>query len=261
MANLSFKSAGADGISLLSSLISDINSKQVAKRTLFSNLPFEIGPNFRISVKGYNILQKQKPARTTFIYMEGEEAQIVAGETSRISGDETSRPVDKEEIKKAYKFGGDVVLFTPEEQKELKNFGSPILRIIGFKPLSKLPFWASMNKSTFIYPSEAAYVGSTRVFSALWRKLLKDEKVGLAWYIARVNSSPSLVAIIPSQEKLDDNGGQLIPQGLWLYPLPAADDIRHPPETLSPIPASDDLVNAMRKVIQQVSQPNQPLPY
>lgn len=251
MAALSFKAAGADGLSLLSSLISDINSKQVAKRALFSNLPFEIGPGLKITVKGYNILQKQAPSRSCFVYMDGEKPQIVVGETTKIEED-SSRKIDKIEIKKAYKFGGDVVLFTPEELKELKNFGSPVLRIIGFKPQSMIPFWASMKKSTFIYPSENDYIGSTRVFSALWGKLLKDKKVGLAWYIARATANPILVAIIPSQEKLDDNLGQLVPQGLWLCPLPFADDIRHPPESPAPIPASDELLNAMRKVIQQV---------
>lgn len=255
MADLGFKAAGGDGISLLSSLISDINSKQVAKRTLFSNLPFEVGPGLRISVKGYNILQKQKPARSCFIYDKGETAQIVMGESKKIS-DDGHNEVSKDNIKKAYKFGGDVVLFKPEDLKKVKDFGTPILRIVGFKPASKIPFWASVNKSTFIYPSETDFVGSTRVFSALWGKLLKDEKVGLAWYIARASATPALVAIIPSQEKLDDNGGQLIPQGLWLYPLPFADDIRHPPPTPAPIPASDNLLNAMRKVVQQVCTPS-----
>lgn len=253
MAQMSFKSAGQDGISLLNNLISDINSKQVAKRSLFSNMPFEIGPGFKISVKGYNIVQKQKPARSCFVYLGGERAQVATSKTEKLA--EETRPVDKVEIKKAYKFGGEVILFTPEEQKEMKDFGPSCIRIIGFKPQSLLPHWASVNKSTFIYPSEEDYVGSTRVFSALWQKLLKDEKMGIAWYIARKNATPTLVAILPSKEKLDDYGGQLIPQGLWLYPLPTADDLRNPPDCPSPIPASDDLITEMRRVIQQLQLP------
>lgn len=253
-AQVSFQSTGGDGISLLNNLISDINSKQVAKRSLFSNMPFEIGPGFKISVKGYNIVQKQKPARSCFVWLGGEVAQIAVSQTEKLA--EETRPVEKLEIKKAYKFGSDVVLFTPEEQKELKDFGPPGIRIIGFKPQSLLPHWASVNKSTFIFPSEEDYVGSTRVFAALWQKLLKDDKMGLAWYIARKNATPTLVAILPSKgDLLDDSGGQLIPQGLWLYPLPTADDIRQPPETPSPIPAPDDLINEMRKVIQQLQLP------
>jgi ATP-dependent DNA helicase 2 subunit 1 len=248
-------SSGADGIPLLNSLISDINSKQVLKRALFSSLPFEIGPGFRISVKGYNIIQKQEPAPSSFIYLDGERAQIVAGETTKIA-DDTAQTVEKAEIKKAYKFAGDTVFFTPEEQKELKNFGPPILRIIGFKPQSMLPDWASVKKSTFIYPSEEDYVGSTRVFAALWQKLLKDKKMGVAWHIPRRNASPTLVAILPSTETVDEQtGGQVIPQGLWLYPLPFADDIRQTPDCPTPVVAPDNLVDAMRKVVQQLQLP------
>jgi ATP-dependent DNA helicase 2 subunit 1 len=239
----------------LTNLVSDINSKQVAKRALFSNLPFEIGPGLKISIKGYNILQKQAPARSCYIWLGGEVAQIAVGESSKFVA-ESSHTVEKIEIKKAYKFGGTQVLFTPEEQKELKNFGPPGLRIIGFKPQSMLPIWASMNKSTFIYPSEEDYVGSTRLFAALWQKLLKDKKMGVAWYIARTNATPALVAILPSTERVDEaTNSQVVPPGLWLYPLPFADDVRYPPEVPQPVVAPDNLVDEMRKVVQQLQLP------
>ncbi len=218
-------------------------------------MPFEIGPGFKISVKGYNVMQPQRPARQSYIWLNGEKAQIAVGESTQMAED-TARAVQKVEIKKAYKFGGEQVLFTKEEQKELKNFGPPGLRIIGFKPQSMLPFWASVDKSTFIYPSEEDYVGSTRVFAALWQKLLKDEKMGLAWYIARVNAKPQLVGILPSRERLDDGTKQqVIPAGLWLYPLPYADDIRNPPEMPPPLVSPDNLVDMMRVVIQQLQLP------
>jgi ATP-dependent DNA helicase 2 subunit 1 len=249
LAQSNFKSSGGDGISLLSNLVSNINSKQVAKRALFSNLPFEIGPGFKISVKGYNLLQKQRPARSCYVWLGGERAQIVVGESARMEED-TARTVEKVEIKKAYKFGGSQVLFTPEEQKELKNFGSPVLRIIGFKPQSMLPVWASVKKSTFIFPSEEDYIGSTRVFSALWQKLVKDKKVGVAWYIARTNATPVLVAILPSEERVDDaTKVPIIPAGLWLCQLPFLDDIRSIGQVPKPLVSPDNLVDEMRKVI------------
>ncbi|KAM3087008.1 ATP-dependent DNA helicase II subunit 1 [Clarireedia jacksonii] len=246
---------GGDGLSLLNNLVQDVNSKQVAKRSLFSNLPFEIGPNFKISVNGYNILQRQTAARSTYVWMDGEVAQIPVGETAQMA-DDTARIIEKVEIRKAYKFGGTQVTFTPEEQKELKNFGPPGLKIIGFKPQSMLPHWASVTKSTFIYPSEVDYVGSTRVFSALWEKLLKDNKMGLGWFIPRKNASPSIVALLPSAEKLDPaSNQQIFPAGLWLYSLPFADDIRYPPPSLAPIVASDNLIDSMRHVVQQLQLP------
>jgi ATP-dependent DNA helicase 2 subunit 1 len=170
--------------------------------------------------------------------------------------EDSAHPVEKVEIKKAYKFGGGQVLFTEAEKKELKNFGPPIIRIIGFKPQSMLPVWASVSKSTFIYPSEEDYVGSTRVFAAIWQKLDKDKKMGLAWYVPRVNANPLLVALLPSKERLDDyTKQQIVPAGLWAYPLPYADDIRYPPDMLSPVVSPDNLIDMMRVIVQQLQLP------
>jgi ATP-dependent DNA helicase 2 subunit 1 len=248
-------SKSGDGLSLLNSLISNVNSKQTAKRALFSNLPFEIAPGLRISVKGYNILHRQTPARTCYIWLDGEKPQIATGETTRIAEDST-RTVEKGEMKKAYKFGGEYVYLSPEEQKGLKDFGSPVVRIIGFKPRRMIPIWASVKKSTFIYPSEEDYVGSTRVFTALWQKLLRDEKVAIAWCIVRSNAQPMLAAIMPSRPQSDDESGTpFLPAGLWIYPLPFADDLREmkPPGKLAQ--SSDDLKTQMRTIVQQLQLP------
>ncbi|KAF5554693.1 ATP-dependent DNA helicase 2 subunit 1 [Fusarium phyllophilum] len=248
-------SKSGDGLTLLNSLISNVNSKQTAKRALFSNLPFEIAPGLRISVKGYNIVHRQTPARTCYIWLDGEKPQIATSETTRIAED-SAKTVEKAEIKKAYKFGGEYVYFSPDEQKSLKDFGSPIIRIIGFKPRSLLPVWASTKKSTFIFPSEEDYVGSTRVFTALWQKLLKDDRMGVAWCITRANAQPMLAAIIPSRERSDDGSGTpYLPAGLWIYPLPFQDDLRNinPPSEV--LRSSGELTTQMRTIIQQLQLP------
>ncbi|KAG8406978.1 ATP-dependent DNA helicase II subunit 1, variant 2 [Metarhizium acridum] len=248
-------SKSGDGLSLLSSLTSNINSKQTPKRAMFSNLPFEIAPGLRISVKGYNVLHRQTPARTCYIWLEGEQPQIATGETTRLAEDST-RTVEKGEMKKAYKFGGEYVYFTPDEQKSLRDFGPPVIRIIGFKPRKLLPIWASVKKSTFIFPSEEDFVGSTRVFTALWQKLIKDNKIGIAWCIVRSNSQPILAAIVPSRERSDDKSGTpYLPAGLWIYPLPFADDLREikPPDGV--MQSSDELKTQMRTIVQQLQLP------
>ncbi|KAJ9392017.1 hypothetical protein DTO063F5_776 [Paecilomyces variotii] len=246
-------SAGGDGITLLNSLLSSINSKSVPRRALFSNVPLEFGPGFRISVTGYLIFKRQEPARSCYVWLGGEKPQIAKGVTTLIA-DDTARTVEKSEIRKAYKFGGEQVSFTTEEQQALRNFGDPVIRIIGFKPLSALPFWANIKHPTFIYPSEEDYVGSTRVFSALYQKLLKDGKMALVWFIPRRNAAPVVAAMMPGPEKLDENSVQKIPPGMWIVPLPFADDIRQNPEThliVSPEP----LIDQMRTVVQQLQLP------
>lgn len=248
-------STASDGISLLQSLLSSVASRAAPRRALYSNMPFEIGPGLRISIKGYNIMMPQKPKRSTYIYLppDEEKPQIAVGSTTLVE-EETARTVEKGELRRAFKFGGETISFSEEELAKIKNFGDPILRVIGFKPQSLLPIWASVNRSTFIYPSEEDYVGSTRVFSALHQKLLKDQKMAMAWSIPRRNAKPSLVAVIPGSEERNEEGEQQMPPGFWVHPLPFADDIREPPET-NLVQAPDDVVDSMRFIIQQLQLP------
>nr|POE59228.1 atp-dependent dna helicase ii subunit 1 [Quercus suber] len=244
-----------EGITLLQSLLSSVASRAAPKRALFSSIPFEIGPHLRIGIKGFIIIKRQEPRRTTYVYLppDSEKAQIAVGSTTLLA-DDTARTVENPEIRKAYKFGGETISFSVEELSQIQNFGDPILRIIGFKPMSLLPIWASTRPSTFIYPSEEDYIGSTRVFSALHQKLLKDEKMAIAWYIARRNAAPVIAAVTPGAEQRTAQGEQTIPPGLWVKPLPFADDIREPPET-NLIQSTDELTDAMRTVVQQLQLP------
>jgi ATP-dependent DNA helicase 2 subunit 1 len=168
--------------------------------------------------------------------------------------EDTARSVEKAEIRKAFKFGGETVSFTEDEMAKIRNFGDPVLRIVGFKPMEVLPIWANLKHNTFIYPSEEEYVGSTRVFSALQQKLLKDNLFGLAWFIPRRNAVPTLAAVYAGAEKRTDEGEQVMPPGLWVKLLPFADDVREPPETHS-IKAPDELIDSMRVIVQQLQLP------
>ncbi|PYH41749.1 putative DSB repair complex subunit Ku70 [Aspergillus saccharolyticus JOP 1030-1] len=254
--------ATADGISLLNTLLSSVKSRSVPRRTHFSNMPLELGPNLKISVSGYILFRRQAPARNCYVWLGGEKPEIIKGVTTQIA-DDTARTVEKTEIRKAYKFGGDQVIFTPEEQKELKNFGDPVIRIIGFKPAPALPFWANMKHPYFIYPSEEDYVGSTRVFSALQQTLLRQNKIALVWFIPRRAANPVLGAMIAGEEKVDEHGVQKMPPGMWILPLPYADDVRQNPETTLHV-APEPLIDQMRVIIQQLQLPKacyEPLKY
>jgi ATP-dependent DNA helicase 2 subunit 1 len=245
-------SSTGDGISLLQSLLSSINSKAVPKRALFS-LPFEVGPGLKIGVKGYILIKRQTIAKACYVWVGGEKVQIAIGSTSTIV-EETTKTVDKSEIRKAYTFGGERIAFTEEESKALNYFGDPTIRIIGFKSMNLLPIWATHRPPIFVYPSETDYVGSTRVFSALQQKLLASEKFALAWFIARRNAKPVLAALIPGAENIDDMDEQSIPPGLWAIPLPFADDIRNDPES-ELIKAPVELVDMMKTIVQQLQLP------
>ncbi|KAH8751959.1 SPOC like C-terminal domain-containing protein [Diaporthe sp. PMI_573] len=248
-----------DGISLLNSLISNINAKQTPKRAYFSKMPLHLAPGLSISVNGYLILHKQAVQRSCYIWIDGREKQIVQGQVIKTE-DGSMRTVEKGELKKAYKFGsgGDYVYFKPEELEQIKQFEGKCLRIIGFKPRSMLPPWAAVKKSAYIFPTEADVVGSTRVFSALWQKLLDSKKMAIAWYIARKNAVPQIVAILPSRNPSDeDSGTRFLPAGLWLYPLPFVDDMRDltPLKSQPVVRASNELVDKMRIIVENLQLP------
>ncbi|KAI1462045.1 ku70 protein [Annulohypoxylon moriforme] len=248
-------SKSGNGLTLLNSLVANVNSRQTPKRAYFSNMPLELGPGLQISVKGYNVIHPQTPARSCYVWLDGEKAQIAVGETARIAED-SARTVQTGEVKKAYKFGDEYIYFSEEEQKSIKQFGGPIIRIIGFKDRSKLGFWASIKKSIFIFPSEEGYVGSSRVFTALWQKLLNSKKIGIAWHIARTNGNPQLVAIIPSRAQSDRKTGvDYIPAGLWLYPIPYADDLREGPGHVKVVRTTNEVTDCMNKVIGNLQLP------
>ncbi|KAH5309698.1 ATP-dependent DNA helicase II subunit 1 [Parastagonospora nodorum] len=244
-----------EGITLLKQLISSINSKATPRRALFS-LPLELGPDLRIGVKGYILIKRQEHAKSCYVWVGGDKPQIVSSSTSHMA-DDTARVVEKTELRKAYKFGGDAITFTPDEIIKIRQaFGDPIIRIIGFKPISCLPIWTNTNKATFIYPSEADFIGSTRVFSALQQKLLKSKKMGLVWFIARRNAAPVLSALIPAEEQTNEDGEQAMPPGLWLVPLPWADDIRQFPSPAADVlKTTDALTDKMRIIIEQLQLP------
>lgn len=248
-------STAKDGISLLQSLLSSVASRSAPRRALISNLPFEIGPGLKISVKCFILLKRQEPKRTSYIYLppDSDKPQIAVG-SSTLVADDTARSVEKTEVRRAYKFGGETISFSVEELAKIKHFDDPVLRIIGFKSLSLLPIWANLKPATFCYPSEDEFIGSTRVFSALQQKLLESRKFALAWYVPRRNATPALAAILPGAELLSEEGEQQVPPGLWIKPLPFADDIRQPPDThLAHSP--DPLTDAMRTIVQQLQLP------
>jgi ATP-dependent DNA helicase 2 subunit 1 len=253
------KTGSTDGLTLLQSLLSTIASKSTPKRTLFSSVPLELAPNLRISVKGYLLYKRQAPVRSSYIYLGSERPQIAVGKITQQS-DESERKLEKFEVRKAYTFGGEQILFTPEEIKLLRNFGDPVIRVLGFKPASMLQLWANTKQSTFLYPSEDDFVGSTRVFSALHQKLLKSKLMAVTWFIARRNAAPVIAALMPTlpapktdaKTNLTGASATECPQGLHLIPLPFADDIRKNPDMpgLPPI-APDSLIDAMSPIIRK----------
>ena len=240
---------------MLTSLLTSVRSRIVPKRALFVHVPLEIGPGLLISVKGYIIFKRQEPRRTSYIWIGGSDAKIAIGHSAKAVGS-IDQTTPKPEVRKAYKFGGEEVSFSLDEVATIRNFGEPIIRIIGFKGIRtvNLPLWANIKGAIFIVPSEESFVGSTRVFSALHGKMERDGKFAIAWFVARRNAVPQIAAIFADRDRSTKEEVETFPFGLWLVPLPFADDIRDNPDTTT-ITAPDPLVDKMRQVVQQLQLP------
>ena len=246
--------ANKEGLSLLQSLIASIHQKITPKRALFSNIPIELCPDVTISVKGYTLFKREAPKRSCRVRLDGEEPRIAEIKTMSTAQD-TGRQLEKTEIRKAFSFGGEQILFSEDELKNINHFGDPIIRIIGFKPLDMLPTWANVKEWNFMYPSEEHYVGSTRTFSALQQTMLRKRKFALVWFIARRNAAPVISALIPGEEKLGPHGEQIMPPGLWIGRMPFVDDIRNNLQINETIRAPDILKDQMRDVVQLLQLP------
>jgi ATP-dependent DNA helicase 2 subunit 1 len=199
------------------------------------------------------MIRRQAPVKSCWVWVGGEKAQIATSSMTNIAED-NARKVEQVEIRKAYPFGGENLPFTEDEYAAIRSFGEPVIRILGFKPLTMLPEWANCKTAVFLYPDEVDYIGSTRVFSALHQKLLDSKKFALVCLQRRKNASPVLCAMIAGAERLDDIGDQVMAPGMWLIHLPFADDIRSHPETAQ-VRAPDKLVDRMKNIVLQLRLP------
>lgn len=239
-----------EGEKRLVQMMDQITAKISPKRAVFS-IPLEIGSGLSISIKGYILYKEQKISKSANIYNMGAFPEFVRTETTNVCLD-TSKQLEKNEIKRGYKFGSDRIIFSDEELSKVKYIEEPILRIIGFKKFDKLRIWHNLRPSYFIYPSEDSVIGSTRVFASLHHNLLDKQKWALGWFIPRRNASPALVAVIAGPEVVSpDTHMQVAPPGLFLVALPFADDIRQDPMQHANR-APTELVDKMSDIVQNL---------
>lgn len=69
--------------------------------------------------------------------------------------------------------------------KEIKSFEKPGMRLMGFKPKSKLKIYYNFRPSYFIYPDEERVKGSSQLFHALINQMIVKDKVAIARFLPR----------------------------------------------------------------------------
>jgi ATP-dependent DNA helicase 2 subunit 1 len=64
-------------------------------------------------------------------------------------------------------------------------------------------FSESVKHAHFIVPNEESHSGSTRTFAALWNSMLKKDVIGYGVLVARSNSKPQIVILIPQVSRIE----------------------------------------------------------
>ncbi|KAI8066668.1 SPOC like C-terminal domain-containing protein [Gongronella butleri] len=198
--------------------------RQNQKRPYF-NIPFKIADGLTIGVSGYVVIKQQ--TRKAHVQVRASESKLQEIETvTTYQCADTGEPLLATDIKYSYPFGDTNALFTKEELLQLRQFGTPGITLLGFKPRSALMPHHNINPNGyFIYPNEKLYEGSTRTFAALLKATLDQDKIAVCHFVPRSNSSPKMAVLIPQAEELED-GAPAVPPGFNIHILPYADDIR-----------------------------------
>ncbi|KAL9937407.1 hypothetical protein V8E36_003816 [Tilletia maclaganii] len=143
-------------------------------------------------------------------------------------GQDISEPADLGSVPGS--FGRGLAKFSKEEVREMREMGVPRgIRILGFKPKKRLEFWMNTKHAVFLYPDDETWAGSKRFFASLLQSMAKKKVFAEALCLPRTGTTPYYAAIWPREEQISVEGVQQAAPGMFLIPLPFADDMRDNP--------------------------------
>jgi ATP-dependent DNA helicase 2 subunit 1 len=203
-----------------------VRRKEYKKRSL-ATLPFELGPDISLSVNLFNMVMKAKKANP--IYLHADTNRPLKIETKYVCGDTGTELMPKSDIVFGHPYGGQQVIFEKEDLVHLREqitSRAQSLKLIGFKPKDRLKIPHNVRPASFIHPTDKSIKGSTIAFAALHKKMLDMKRVAICRLIARATSDTVYVALLPSEEKQDEDGSQIQPPGFHVIYLPYADGFR-----------------------------------
>ncbi|XP_069690270.1 X-ray repair cross-complementing protein 6 [Periplaneta americana] len=193
------------------------------KKRSVGRIPFLLGGEIKFGVAIYNLVRQTTVPKKASLDKNTNEP--VKSTIKKFHAD-TGEVLLSTELNKYQEFGFKKITLTLEETRNLRKMMDPCLKLLGFKPASKVKIHHHVTPSSFIYPDEGLVEGSRKLFAALLDRCVAKKVVPICIYMPRSNSTPSLVALLPQQECLDDANVQLLPPGFHVVNLPYAEDIR-----------------------------------
>ncbi|XP_040263015.1 X-ray repair cross-complementing protein 6 [Bufo bufo] len=231
----------------LDDLMRKVRAKENKKKSL-CRIPLKLGDDLHLTVGVYNLIQKANKPPPVKLYRESNEP--VKTKTRTFNKD-TGSLLLPSDTKKAQTYGNRQIVLEKEETEQVKKFDDPSLVLIGFKPISLLKKHYFIRPAQFIYPEESLVSGSSTLFQALLIKCLERQVMAICRYTPRRNTPPRFVALVPQEEKLDNENVQIKPPGFNLIFIPFADDIRKIdyPEM---VPANEEQVDKMKEIVHKL---------
>lgn len=203
-------------------LLNRVRTKDHKKRAL-RRMQLNLGEGLSLGVGVYGLVRScPKPSGVKLNRETNEKLEP----HSKIYLKDTGEVLMPQDLKKAQTYGGKQILFEKDEVAEIKRFGESGLKLMGFKPRSRLKKYYHVKPAQFLYPDESTVIGSTTLFTALLKKCLERDVFPLCRYIPGKNMAPRFVALLPQAEEVDEHKVQVTPPGFHVIFLPFADDFR-----------------------------------
>ncbi|KAH9269886.1 hypothetical protein BASA83_008041 [Batrachochytrium salamandrivorans] len=192
------------------------------KRKVAFRIPLHITGDLTIGIRGFYIV-KDKMLQSSHSIERGTEKEVELQYISKCMT--TGHFLIPTDLKHYYTFGGEKVVFCNEEMLSIKSFGPPGMTLVGFMNISELKPKHNLRPSVFIFPDETLYTGSCSLFAHLLQRTWDRKKMAVCKLIARQNSSPRMIALLPQVQSVDffENNA---PAGFHAIFLPFGDDLR-----------------------------------
>ncbi|CAO2830732.1 unnamed protein product [Amaranthus hypochondriacus] len=224
--------------------------KRMYKKRRYRIYTLSIVNGISIQMSAYALLRPTNPGNIT--WLDSTTNLPLKSERSLICAD--TGALLEEAPKQFLSYRNQEVKFSVEEISQLKRVSTTQLCLLGFKPLSCLKDYHNLKPSTFLFPTDEEMIGSTKIFIALHRSMLRLRRFAVAFFGG--SSHPQLVALI-AQEEITCASGQVEPPGLHMIYLPYCDDIRNPEElhmdaTFTTPHASDDEIKKAIALMKRV---------
>ncbi|KAK9932771.1 hypothetical protein M0R45_019994 [Rubus argutus] len=224
--------------------------KRMYKKRIVRKITFSIANGISIQLSSYALIRPTLPGAIT--WLDSVSNRRLKAERSFVCAD--TGALVQESVKRCQPYKNENIKFSVEELSEIKKFSTGQLRLLGFKPLNCLKEFHNLRPSTFVFPSDQELIGSTCVFIALHKSMLRLKRFAVAFYGSP--SRPQLVALV-AQEEIISAGGQVEPPGMHMIYLPYSDDIRHTEElhkgsNVAAPHASDDQIRQAANLINRL---------